>query len=142
LSEVIIIGANVRRRGSDIAKVLRMNFSESSRDWRFTPKIRIANTGRTVNAANMGAGLSIVNGRRPTTRGRLMSHTILVGISSMPTNLTLAFGVKPYARNVSEAATKETTPEAAKSVSPRIDSSKILLLEEDFSEPVTAMTAK
>jgi hypothetical protein len=40
-----------------------MNFSESSRDWRFTPKIRIANTGRAVNAANMGVGLSIVNGQ-------------------------------------------------------------------------------
>ena len=69
---------------------------------------RIIKTGSAVRAANIGVGLSIVNGRNPHYKGRLKSQTILSGISERVTNLTLLLGEIPAICIVTKTAKTET----------------------------------
>jgi hypothetical protein len=82
------------------------------------PIARIRTIGIDVIKAIFGDGLSIINGRIPTTKGRVISQTTFSGISEIVTMETLALAEIPINFIVIKILKTETVPEITKSARP------------------------
>ena len=89
--------------------------SPKSIDCLLIPNTRIRFSGIDVMKAIFGDGLSIINGRIPTTKGRVISQSTFSGISVILTMDTLGLAEMPINFIVRKILKTETVPEMTNS---------------------------
>jgi hypothetical protein len=110
------IGMSVSNNGKRRQIALRIMGSPKSIDCLLIPNTIIRISGIDVMKAIFGVGLSIINGRIPTTRGRVISQSIFSGISEILTMDTLGLAEMPINFIVIKILKTETVPEITNSI--------------------------
>ena len=106
------------------------------------PKTTRIITGKLVSRATIGVGLSIINGRKPTTNGRLRNQLIFSGISESDKIDTLLLAERPASRRVITTVMVAKIPDTTKSIKPWRTSEISLEVVDSFKMLITTIAAK